>query len=970
MWLLADGRKRTLSTWLGFSTAVLAVFAICAPASFATVKPFEVDAYRKTLGVPPAVAETYLETQATGSKADIAADLEGRLRDDFASIWFDPESGEYVVPVASETAGGAVGSEMAAAHLVENYRTRVVKHSWEELEAAQDELDATLGKFFEADLVYTSLDPRTNAAVLHVAADASGKDRAAVSQIAKGIGDEVELRPEAEARFQMDLDSCSAQPGAMNCSTPLRGGVEIAYTAHPSIEGGTCTAGFRALGANGNRYVITAGHCALKDPSHPDFNDLNSQWKAWDEQQLLKWNYWGEVHYLGQVEQLSFPAHDWMKINVTGTEWDTWNTPQGWPSLVAYWPKDRYQRPAINEEYPINWEARSIVGQGVCHSGIASATTCGQVVATNVTYDVGEDGQLGYNLARVKGGCYEGGDSGGPYFAANTAYGIHVGSEDAHAPCSTYAYYHEITEATTALGVSVAKRAPRVTINPIIFNGNPGWATLKGEVTVPGTTISNKTVEIKLFKWNTSKSSWEQTTNPPLKTTVSNNKYEIPNYSVGTGAWIAKAVFPSQEPFGEATSDEASEGHFEIMDGYRLVARHSGKCLDVREVSLDNGARLHQWECLNPAEHQNQVFTVAPEGNGYYRLIARHSGRCVDVISAGTGDGARLQQWGCSGAPQQSWLPKQVGTSAYNNFIAKHSGKCMEVMGALTANGTDVQQWGCGAGTQQQWEYQSVNAAPIPTFTTATVPGGEVLPGEYGFATAYGYVKAGAYGFGGQKVKVRYDKWNGSYWELRTTSEPTINGEGRFEYKYMGLNPGDWRIYVEFPAVANFAYSKSGYQNFHIGRGYRLIARHSKKCMSVANNQWGNGVGIVQRDCNAVPSSSDGQVFTLVPFENGNFFEILINAHSTPQLGACVDVAGASTANGALLHQWDCGNGSGANQLWQPAQINGEGWYAFLAKHSGKCADVEQESTANGMQVHQWDCTWHGNQQWQKQLFG
>jgi hypothetical protein len=114
--------------------------------------------------------------------------------------------------------------------------------------------------------------------------------------------------------------------------------------------------------------------------------------------------------------------------------------------------------------------------------------------------------------------------------------------------------------------------------------------------------------------------------------------------------------------------------------------------------------------------------------------------------------------------------------------------------------------------------------------------------------------------------------------------------------------------------------------------------------MSVANNAWGNGVEIVQRECTA--GNDAGQIFTLVPFEGGKFFEILVNAHSTPQLGACVDVAGGSTTNGALLHQWDCSNGSGANQLWQPAQINGESWYALMAKHSGKCADVEVASTA------------------------
>ena len=495
------------------------------------------------------------------------------------------------------------------------------------------------------------------------------------------------------------------------------------------------------------------------------------------------------------------------------------------------------------------------------------------------------------------------------------------------------------------------------------FNGNPGWFSIKGKVTGPGSPITGKEVNVTLSKFEGS--AWVEKTT--LKATVNNNSYEIRDWKgVGPGAWYAKVTFPQQGSLRESWSS-GQAGYFEVKDGYRLRARHSGKCLDVKEGNLENGAALHQWECLNPADHQNQVFTVEPQGSGYYRLIARHSGRCVDVVNAGTGNGALLQQWSCNGFAQQSWLINPyatVGETTFNQFIAKHSGKCMDVQGGLTANGTLVQQWGCGAGQQQQWEYQSVNAAPIPTFTTATVPAGEVLPGEYGYATVYGYVKAGAYGFGGKKATIYYKKEGQAAW----TTQTTLNNEGRFEVKYMGLGPGNWTVWAEFPGGEGFAASKSGEKSFHVGRGYKLVARHSKKCMSVANNAWGNGVGIVQRECSA--SSDAGQIFTLVPFEGGKFFEILVNAHSTPQLGACIDVAGGSTANGALLHQWDCSNGSSANQLFQPAQINGEDWYGLMAKHSGKCADVEQASTANGAQIHQWECHWGGNQQWQKQLVG
>jgi poly(hydroxyalkanoate) depolymerase family esterase len=72
--------------------------------------------------------------------------------------------------------------------------------------------------------------------------------------------------------------------------------------------------------------------------------------------------------------------------------------------------------------------------------------------------------------------------------------------------------------------------------------------------------------------------------------------------------------------------------------------------------------------------------------------------------------------------------------------------------------------------------------------------------------------------------------------------------------------------------------------------------------------------------------------------------------------GRCLDVAGASQANGAQTQIWDC-HGQ-ANQQWTPT-ASGE-----LRVYGGKCLDVSNRATADGSSVIIWDCSGQSNQQW------
>ncbi|MFE9644669.1 RICIN domain-containing protein [Streptomyces sp. NPDC006365] len=84
---------------------------------------------------------------------------------------------------------------------------------------------------------------------------------------------------------------------------------------------------------------------------------------------------------------------------------------------------------------------------------------------------------------------------------------------------------------------------------------------------------------------------------------------------------------------------------------YTVVNQHSGKCLDVSGRSTADGAAVIQYTCNGAT---NQMFTLNPVtalGNSKdYQLAAVHSGKCVDVSQVSTAPGAKIHQWTCDPA--------------------------------------------------------------------------------------------------------------------------------------------------------------------------------------------------------------------------------------------------------------------------------------------------------------------------------
>jgi GH18 family chitinase len=113
------------------------------------------------------------------------------------------------------------------------------------------------------------------------------------------------------------------------------------------------------------------------------------------------------------------------------------------------------------------------------------------------------------------------------------------------------------------------------------------------------------------------------------------------------------------------------------------------------------------------------------------------------------------------------------------------------------------------------------------------------------------------------------------------------------------------------------------------------------KCVDVAGASTANGAAVQLFACNG----SNAQRWT-------------VGSDSTLRaLGKCADITAAATTNGAKVQLYDC-NGTGA-QVWQ-AQSNG----TLRNPASNKCLDATDNSSADGTRLQIWDCFGGANQVW------
>ena len=113
------------------------------------------------------------------------------------------------------------------------------------------------------------------------------------------------------------------------------------------------------------------------------------------------------------------------------------------------------------------------------------------------------------------------------------------------------------------------------------------------------------------------------------------------------------------------------------------------------------------------------------------------------------------------------------------------------------------------------------------------------------------------------------------------------------------------------------------------------------KCVDVAGASSANGTPVQLYDCNG----SAAQQWTVA------------SDGSIRALGKCLDITGNGTADGSTVQLWDCGGG--ANQRWVVSAAGD-----IVNPQANKCLDVTGNSSANGTRLQLWTCSGGANQKW------
>ncbi len=152
---------------------------------------------------------------------------------------------------------------------------------------------------------------------------------------------------------------------------------------------------------------------------------------------------------------------------------------------------------------------------------------------------------------------------------------------------------------------------------------------------------------------------------------------------------------------------------------YKISNKNSGKVLDVRNSSLQNGARIQQWDFFGS---DNQLWRIEASGTDSYKITSVNSNKVLDVVDASIGDRARIQQWEDFGSANQQWQIEPF-EDGFFEIISVNSGKALDILRGQTSNGADVIQFGRNASDSQKWTLELINVSS--TRQTTQSPDGE-----------------------------------------------------------------------------------------------------------------------------------------------------------------------------------------------------------------------------------------------------
>ncbi|MEV8567541.1 RICIN domain-containing protein [Streptomyces sp. NPDC051322] len=202
----------------------------------------------------------------------------------------------------------------------------------------------------------------------------------------------------------------------------------------------------------------------------------------------------------------------------------------------------------------------------------------------------------------------------------------------------------------------------RAVVQRISYNNG---AAVTGPTTISDTnlTVSNNAASLSV-PFSNAKDGYTVTLLPPSDATIStvavseNSGQCLDDTNLGTANSTQYQQYYCEGGYQQMVDLKPVAGR---TNTYTVVNELSGKCIDVAGASTADGAAVIQYTCNGQT---NQMFTLNPVtalGNSHdYQLVAVHSGKCVDVSDVSTTAGAKIHQWTCDPASALGTKKNQI----------------------------------------------------------------------------------------------------------------------------------------------------------------------------------------------------------------------------------------------------------------------------------------------------------------------
>lgn len=424
--------------------------------------------------------------------------------------------------------------------------------------------------------------------------------------------------------------------------------------------------------------------------------------------------------------------------------------------------------------------------------------------------------------------------------------------------------------------------------------------------------------------------------------------------------WTLSPTKTSRQKLDELASQhkgDLADGTYTFRSGIS-----NAKALDISGGSFSNGANAQIWDSNGT---DAQYWIVSHDAKGYVTLTNKNSKKVLDVAGGNTSNGANVQQYQSNGTYSQKWVAVAQDGGTVKLISALDPSLALDIAGGSSANGANAQLYTDNGSAAQRWAAESTEAARKQLDDLAASHKNAIPAGTYYIQSSLATrkvldISGGSKANGAnaqlyatnlsaaQKWKVTYDN---------TTGYATIQNIG--SGKVLDVSGGK-------------AYSKANVQQYSsngswaqkwiiepLGNassptGYRIVsAIRPGYALDIAGASTANGANAQLSPTNGAASQSFAFIpitASVAPCDNiiaDGWYTLAASGNTN----YAVDISSGSTANGANAQIYKA-NGTAA-QLFRFTYRNG--YYQIINANSGKALDVDGGNPLPPTNVQLWN---------------